>query len=220
MLLNVFILVLTCSITARSRASRLLNAFSRFVSLWFLPDFIGIRLLGRSFSIPGYPRPASIWIDLWTGFPIVSLYTLKSCPLHLACCTSMIFFVFCSMITRVFTVWRFFLPEYRSFWFFWACLWDFPSHQPLGLHSAGWVSRCGNCVADAPSRASLRHILPGLVFAAQSPYPGRQNAVNSRNVMRNKIEKYKRWRASMPTTTGKNFKMILTRKLRRCILFR
>jgi hypothetical protein len=29
------------------------------------------------------------------------------------------------------------------------------------------------------------HILSALVFAAQSPYPGRQNVVNSRNVMRN-----------------------------------
>jgi hypothetical protein len=27
--------------------------------------------------------------------------------------------------------------------------------------------------------------LSALVFAAQSPYPGRQNVVNSRNVMRN-----------------------------------
>jgi hypothetical protein len=31
----------------------------------------------------------------------------------------------------------------------------------------------------------LRHILPALVFASQSPYPGWQNVVNSRNVMRN-----------------------------------
>jgi hypothetical protein len=31
----------------------------------------------------------------------------------------------------------------------------------------------------------LRHILPALVFAAQSPYSGRPNAVNSRNIMRN-----------------------------------
>jgi hypothetical protein len=31
----------------------------------------------------------------------------------------------------------------------------------------------------------LRHILPALVFAAQSPYSGWQNVVNSRNVMRN-----------------------------------
>ena len=37
----------------------------------------------------------------------------------------------------------------------------------------------------APSHASFRHILPALVFAAQSPYMGWQNVVNSRNVMRN-----------------------------------
>jgi hypothetical protein len=37
----------------------------------------------------------------------------------------------------------------------------------------------------APSHASLRHILPALVFASQSPYTGRQNVVNSRNVIRN-----------------------------------
>jgi hypothetical protein len=36
----------------------------------------------------------------------------------------------------------------------------------------------------------LRHILPALVFASQSPYSGRQNVVNSRNVMRNKKPKY------------------------------
>jgi hypothetical protein len=31
----------------------------------------------------------------------------------------------------------------------------------------------------------VRHILPALAFAAQSPYSGLQNAVNSQNVMRN-----------------------------------
>jgi hypothetical protein len=32
--------------------------------------------------------------------------------------------------------------------------------------------------------------LPALVFASQSPYPGWQNVVNSRNVMRNKNPKF------------------------------
>jgi hypothetical protein len=33
------------------------------------------------------------------------------------------------------------------------------------------------------SHASLRHILPALAFAAQSPYSGWQNVIYSRNVM-------------------------------------
>jgi hypothetical protein len=35
-----------------------------------------------------------------------------------------------------------------------------------------------------PTQTST-HILPALVFATQSPYPGWQNVVNSRKVMRN-----------------------------------
>jgi hypothetical protein len=35
------------------------------------------------------------------------------------------------------------------------------------------------------SHASLRHILPALAFAAQSPCPGRQNVIYRRNVRRN-----------------------------------
>jgi hypothetical protein len=37
--------------------------------------------------------------------------------------------------------------------------------------------------------------LPALVFAAQSPYPGWQNVVNSRNVRRNKNQKFLRIKA-------------------------
>jgi hypothetical protein len=42
---------------------------------------------------------------------MVSLYILKSCPLPLASCRSMIFRVFRSIITWVFSVWRFFPPN-------------------------------------------------------------------------------------------------------------
>jgi ABC-type uncharacterized transport system YnjBCD substrate-binding protein len=38
------------------------------------------------------------------------------------------------------------------------------------------------------SHASLRHILPALAFAAQSPYPGWQNVIYRRNVMCNALE--------------------------------
>jgi hypothetical protein len=41
-------------------------------------------------------------------FPMVSLYTVKSCSLPLASCTSMICRLFRSMMTCVFSVCRFF----------------------------------------------------------------------------------------------------------------
>ncbi|MDR1451658.1 MAG: hypothetical protein LBI57_04915, partial [Helicobacteraceae bacterium] len=40
-------------------------------------------------------------------------------------------------------------------------------------------------IASLIPTPKLRHILPALAFALQSPYPGWQNVVNSRNVMRN-----------------------------------
>jgi hypothetical protein len=43
-------------------------------------------------------------------------------------------------------------------------------------------------IASLIPTPKLRHILPALVFAAQSPYSGCQNVVNSRNVMRHFFE--------------------------------
>jgi hypothetical protein len=43
-------------------------------------------------------------------------------------------------------------------------------------------------IASLIPTQNLHHILPALAFATQSPYPGCQNVVNSRNVMRHFVE--------------------------------
>jgi large exoprotein involved in heme utilization and adhesion len=53
---------------------------------------------------------------------------------------------------------------------------------PVGGSGYGFA----RSIASLIPTQNLRHILPALVFATQSPYSGRQNVVNSRNVMRNK----------------------------------
>jgi hypothetical protein len=52
---------------------------------------------------------------------------------------------------------------------------------PVGGSGYGFA----RSIASLIPTQNLRHILAALVFATQSPYPGRQNVVNSRNVMRN-----------------------------------
>jgi hypothetical protein len=49
----------------------------------------------------------------------------------------------------------------------------------------GSGSALARSIASLIPTPKLRHIFPALVFAAQSPYPGWQNVVNSRNVIRN-----------------------------------
>jgi hypothetical protein len=51
--------------------------------------------------------------------------------------------------------------------------------------SAGSASATARSIASLIPTPLLRHILPALVFATQSPYSGCQNVVNSRNVMCN-----------------------------------
>jgi hypothetical protein len=57
----------------------------------------------------------------------------------------------------------------------------FTLRRPLG-GSGSVLARSFASIIPTPK---LRHILPALVFASQSPYPGWQNVVNSRNVMCN-----------------------------------
>jgi hypothetical protein len=52
---------------------------------------------------------------------------------------------------------------------------------PVGGSGYGFA----RSIASLIPTQNLRHILAALVFASQSPYPGRQNVVNSRNVMCN-----------------------------------
>jgi hypothetical protein len=48
--------------------------------------------------------------------------------------------------------------------------------------SRRWALRRGASLTPTPCST---HIFPALVFASQSPYPGRQNVIYSRNVRRN-----------------------------------
>jgi hypothetical protein len=57
------------------------------------------------------------------------------------------------------------------------------------LRSLRGCGRLGHYVPTPPST----HILPALVFAAQSPYSGWQNVIYTRNVMRNKIWNFYEW---------------------------
>jgi hypothetical protein len=57
----------------------------------------------------------------------------------------------------------------------------FALHHPLGGSGYGFA----RSIALLIPTQNLRHILPALVFATQSPYSGGQNVVNSRDVMRN-----------------------------------
>jgi hypothetical protein len=52
---------------------------------------------------------------------------------------------------------------------------------PVGGSGYGFA----RSIASLIPTQNLCHILSALVFASQSPYPGRQNVVNSRNVRRN-----------------------------------
>jgi hypothetical protein len=56
---------------------------------------------------------------------------------------------------------------------------------PVGGSGSGFA----RSIATLIPTQNLRHILSALVFATQSPYTGRQNVVNSRNVKRNTIQK-------------------------------
>jgi hypothetical protein len=63
----------------------------KFVETVCIKRNTGMKLFAWYSSIPRYPRSASSGIDSLVPFPKVSLYTLKSCSLSLASCTSMIF---------------------------------------------------------------------------------------------------------------------------------
>jgi len=158
--LNTFILALICSMTTRRLASRLLYAFSLAVNWCFLLDFTGIKLFKWYFSIPKYPRSASSAMELLTDFPMVSLYTLKSCSLPFASCASMICRLFRSIIICVFNVWRFFCRNNSPFGSFLAGWWDFLSHRLRYTQLRPTFSWVLSFLAGRTCRLSLRYLPP------------------------------------------------------------